>query len=217
MCSSMDAFSCAFITPSCFTPQRTTFPDTMLLRALVCRTSILTSSFYSWSASILTTSPPFSSSPSSSTSFLGHRHQSLHDRRRSSHTSTTEQHRRFACTATTSIPPPDALDLSSPSDDARTRNADKNAVAVVVGASRGIGLAVVQNLVTRWSGHIVATCRNVDDAGALSALWQFMPDRFSLLSMDVCDEESVRISYLIFNWCFSSSSLNPYHHGYHVR
>lgn len=78
------------------------------------------------------------------------------------------------------------------SDDARRRNVDPNAVAVVVGASRGIGLAMVQSLVTRWKGPIVATCRDVDAAGALSALWQFMPDRFSVLPMDVCDEASVR-------------------------
>lgn len=71
------------------------------------------------------------------------------------------------------------------------RNADKEAVAVVVGASRGIGLAAVQALSTRWKGHIVATCRDVQAAGALGALWQFMPDRFSMLPMDVCDEYSV--------------------------
>lgn len=201
----MNATSLAFIIPGCHAPQRSSPPDTMLLRALSCRTPLPTRSFHSCSASIFTTSSPFYSLSLSlsSSSCLGQ--QSLHNffhRRHSSHilnkSTAKHQHdaRRFACTATAPIPPADALDLSSPSDDARTRNADKNAVAVVVGASRGIGLAVVQNLVTRWSGRIVATCRNVDDAGALSALWQFMPDRFSLLPMDVCDEESVCINFV---------------------
>ena len=72
------------------------------------------------------------------------------------------------------------------------RNADPNAVAVVVGASRGIGLAMVQNLVKRWKGSIVATCRDVESAGALSALWQFMPHRLTVIPMDVCDEKTVR-------------------------
>lgn len=79
----------------------------------------------------------------------------------------------------------------SATSEADQRNSDRNSVAVIVGASRGIGLAVVQALVGRWKGHIVATCRNVQDAGALGALWQFMPDRFSILPMDVCDENSV--------------------------
>lgn len=75
---------------------------------------------------------------------------------------------------------------------AADRSSDSNAVAVVVGGSRGIGLAMVQALVSRgWKGKIVATCRDVEQAGALSALWQFMPDRFSVLSMDVCDEASI--------------------------
>lgn len=80
---------------------------------------------------------------------------------------------------------------SSPTEAARQRNADGNAVAVVVGASRGIGLAIVQSLVRRWKGKIVATCRDVENAGALNALWQFMPDRMAILPLDVCDEDSV--------------------------
>lgn len=76
--------------------------------------------------------------------------------------------------------------------DAKTRNSDASAVAVVVGASRGIGLAIVQALVSRgWKGRIAATCRDTTNAPALSALWQFMPDRFRILDMDVCDEESI--------------------------
>lgn len=79
------------------------------------------------------------------------------------------------------------------SADARSRNSDPNAVAVVIGASRGIGLAITQKLVTRWKGRIVATCRDPNEAGALSALWQFMPDRFSVIQLDVEDETSVSL------------------------
>lgn len=88
---------------------------------------------------------------------------------------------RVICTAT----------IRPPSLAAATRNADPSAVAVVVGASRGIGLAIVQTLVKRWRGRIVATTRKPDDAGALGALWQFMPDRLSIVPLDVCDESSV--------------------------
>lgn len=80
----------------------------------------------------------------------------------------------------------------TPAPAALIRNADPNAVAVVVGASRGIGLAMVQKLVRRWKGKIVATCRDRESAGALGALWQFMPDRLSIITMDVCKEDTVR-------------------------
>lgn len=79
------------------------------------------------------------------------------------------------------------------SADALARNSDPNAVAVVIGASRGIGLAITQKLATRWNGRIVATCRDPSEAGALSALWQFMPDRFSVVQLDVEDETSVSL------------------------
>lgn len=82
--------------------------------------------------------------------------------------------------------------MTTATEAAQQRNSDQKAVAVVVGASRGIGLAIVQSLVRRWKGKIVATCRDVEGAGALSALWQFMPDRLTILPMDVCDENSVR-------------------------
>lgn len=112
---------------------------------------------------------------------------------------------RAFCVASASTSSP-LNDLKvSPTEQAVVRNADKDAVAVIIGASRGIGLAVTQALVTRWKGRIVATCRNVEEAGALSALWQFMPDRFTVLPMDVCDEPSVCRSFFSFHsfiYCF---------------
>lgn len=94
----------------------------------------------------------------------------------------------------------DALDVSFLSDDVRTSNADKNAVVVVVEGSRSICLAVVPNLVSSCSVHIVASCRNVNDVGAISALWNVMSDRFSLRAMDICFEKSVRLFILCITY-----------------
>lgn len=92
----------------------------------------------------------------------------------------------------------------NPTAAAVTRRLDPSSVAMVVGASRGIGLAMVQALVSRsWKGKIIAACRDPDSAGALQALWQFMPDRFHILKMDICEEDSVSsrcIDKLKFFW-----------------
>jgi NAD(P)-dependent dehydrogenase (short-subunit alcohol dehydrogenase family) len=50
---------------------------------------------------------------------------------------------------------------------AQIRNADADAVAVIVGGSRGIGLAMVQVLTTSFKGRIFATGRRPQDATAL--------------------------------------------------
>uniref|UniRef100_A0A7S3A716 Uncharacterized protein n=2 Tax=Rhodosorus marinus TaxID=101924 RepID=A0A7S3A716_9RHOD len=76
-------------------------------------------------------------------------------------------------------------------DAAKRRNADVEAAALIVGASRGIGLAISQVLPKRFKGKIFCACRNPDEAGALGALWQFNPERFTILKMDVTVEESV--------------------------
>jgi NAD(P)-dependent dehydrogenase (short-subunit alcohol dehydrogenase family) len=74
---------------------------------------------------------------------------------------------------------------------AHARNADPDAVCVVVGASRGIGLAITQQLFRRFKGRVFALCRQPESAGALSALFQFNPDRMTLLPIDITDEDSV--------------------------
>jgi len=77
------------------------------------------------------------------------------------------------------------------SESARIRNADPNAVAVIVGASRGIGLASTQALFRRFSGRIIALCRDPASSGALSALTQFDPNRLQVAQCDITDESSI--------------------------
>lgn len=72
------------------------------------------------------------------------------------------------------------------------RNADPNAVAVVVGASRGIGLAATQSLLRRFTGRIIALCREPESAGALNALVQFDPSRLEVGKIDITNEESIK-------------------------
>jgi hypothetical protein len=74
---------------------------------------------------------------------------------------------------------------------AQIRNADADAVAVIVGGSRGIGLAMVQVLTTSFKGRIFATGRRPQDATALQSIVQAHPDRVHAISLDVCDEASV--------------------------
>lgn len=78
-----------------------------------------------------------------------------------------------------------------PQQTALSRNSDSEAACVVVGASRGIGLAMSQQLFRRFKGRIITLCRNPESAGALSALFQFNPDRMHMLSIDTTDEKSV--------------------------
>lgn len=101
---------------------------------------------------------------------------------------------RRACRSAWALPP--ALPRRSctrwyASAPASARNADPAAVAVVIGASRGIGLAATQALMRRFTGTIVALCRDPDSANALKALVQFDPRRLRVAPIDVTDEASV--------------------------
>ncbi|KAA8492837.1 putative oxidoreductase [Porphyridium purpureum] len=75
---------------------------------------------------------------------------------------------------------------------AAIRNGDSDSVVVVTGASRGLGLAFVQQLASRFKGKIVAGCRSPVDAPALNALWQFNPLRLTIEALDVTEEASVQ-------------------------
>lgn len=80
---------------------------------------------------------------------------------------------------------------SSSSSIGTARKSDPDAVAVVVGASRGIGLAATQALFRRFSGKIMALCRDPESAGALNALTQFDANRLRVAKVDIADEASV--------------------------
>lgn len=67
--------------------------------------------------------------------------------------------------------------------------------ALVVGASRGIGLALIEQLLGVPSCHrIVATCRHPEAAEALGALLDSANGRLRILAMDVTSERSVALA-----------------------
>ena len=73
------------------------------------------------------------------------------------------------------------------------RNSDPNAVFVVTGASRGIGLQFVKSLFEHTQGNIVACCRSPESA---SGLLEFRsrttdPDRIQMVQLDLEDPKSV--------------------------
>ena len=83
------------------------------------------------------------------------------------------------------------LQSKAATSSAKARNADDSAVAVIVGGSRGIGLAMVTDLLSRFNGRIFATGRNPDNATGLQEVLAEAAGRVTPISMDVTDEESV--------------------------
>ncbi len=65
----------------------------------------------------------------------------------------------------------------------------EGSVALVTGANRGIGKAIVEALRDRGAARIYATARNVD---ALASLVATDPERIVPLALDVTDREAVR-------------------------
>ena len=82
---------------------------------------------------------------------------------------------------------------------ARQRNQDPDAVFVVTGSSRGIGLQFVKSLLERTQGKIVACCRSPNDAS--NALNQYLASssnsssfdkkRIQVLPVDVEQQETI--------------------------
>lgn len=65
-------------------------------------------------------------------------------------------------------------------------------VAVIQGASRGIGLGFVRHLLRSPETHVVATCRNPQNVDPeLSSLLRKHPERLSVVQLDVCKEEDI--------------------------
>jgi len=80
------------------------------------------------------------------------------------------------------------------SDAARLRNSSPDAVFVVSGANRGIGLQFTKSLLERTQGRIVACCRRPEEADELKQLQssqQHAGNRISILCLDVADQASI--------------------------
>lgn len=73
------------------------------------------------------------------------------------------------------------------------RNTDKDAVFVVNGASRGIGLQFVKSLVERTEGIVIACCRSPENAVGLNDYIETLddPSRVQVIPLDMEDQESI--------------------------
>jgi NAD(P)-dependent dehydrogenase (short-subunit alcohol dehydrogenase family) len=87
------------------------------------------------------------------------------------------------------------IDFSANQEERLKRNSDPNAVFVVTGASRGIGLQFVKSLVQRTKGTVVALCRSPDSADGLIDLISDLDDRdisrVKVMKLDIEDQGSI--------------------------
>ena len=75
---------------------------------------------------------------------------------------------------------------------AAVRNADTEAVFVVNGSSRGIGLQFVASLLDRTKGKVIACCRSPSTAHDLNNITSKYPnDRIQILPLDVEEQSSI--------------------------
>jgi len=81
------------------------------------------------------------------------------------------------------------------SSQSSTRNSDPNAVFVINGVSRGIGLQFLHNLLENTKGSIVACCRSPNDATGLQELLLSLEepsrDRIEVLKLDSENQDSI--------------------------
>lgn len=71
------------------------------------------------------------------------------------------------------------------------RNSDPDAVFVVNGSSRGIGLQFVKSLIERTQGRIVACCRSPEESTQLNDIASQHPGRVHIISLDVERQPSI--------------------------
>ena len=89
------------------------------------------------------------------------------------------------------------IQLHSPSSSdteehaASKRNADEEAVFVVNGSSRGIGLQFVKSLAEKTKGKIIACCRSPTAAHELNKVASKYPERIEILPLDVESQPSI--------------------------
>lgn len=65
---------------------------------------------------------------------------------------------------------------------------------LITGASRGIGLALVEQYLNAGDFYVFATCRNPENADELQTLVKAYPDNVSLIRLDISDVESIQSS-----------------------
>lgn len=71
------------------------------------------------------------------------------------------------------------------------RNADPDAVFVVNGSNRGIGLQFVASLLERVKGKVIACCRSPSEAHDLNKIALKYPGRVQILSLDLENQSSI--------------------------
>ena len=69
--------------------------------------------------------------------------------------------------------------------------ADSASTSVVVGGSRGIGLALVSAILNRGRGRVIAASRKPEESASLRALQEQWPGRLHCLPCDVTDAASI--------------------------
>ena len=70
-----------------------------------------------------------------------------------------------------------------------------DAVFVVTGGNRGLGVEHVKQLLEKTTVKVVATARQPNKAGELQALLKQHPDRLSVIQLDAASEESIEVLY----------------------
>ena len=84
------------------------------------------------------------------------------------------------------------IDFSSIEDGvAIKRNADPEAVFVVTGSNRGIGLQFVITLLERTKGKVIACCRSPTTSSELNKISSLHPDRIEILPLNLEEQETI--------------------------
>ena len=90
----------------------------------------------------------------------------------------------------------DDIDVTNRNQDSIIRNSDPDAVFVVSGGSRGIGLQFVKSLVQKTKGTVVALCRSPESAHGLNDAILSLEDkdkqRIKVFSLDLQDQNSIQ-------------------------